>query len=108
MTQPIFDGEGRLFESDPETGKQVWMLDEGDKIRIRTVMPVDDLLDENAAMQTENLGKRWGDGAVVARVPMHVWQRQLAPAIHQDDKAYVSRWLNDSDHARFRTRGGRI
>jgi hypothetical protein len=87
---------------------QVWALDEGGKLRIREVMPVDEILAENAALQVENLNRPFGDMALVARVPMHIWSNRLAPAIVQQDRAYLSRWLNDSNHARFRTRAGRI
>lgn len=108
MTEAIFDGDWRLLEIDPITQKQVWMLDEGSKIRIRTVAPVDNMLDMNAEAAANSLNTRWGDGKVVARLPMHVWQRQLAPAINEGDEKYVRRWLNDSDHAKFRTRAGKV
>lgn len=107
-SQLVFDGDWCLIDHDPVTGKQTWALDEGDRMRVREVMPVDDLMAENAEMQIDALNRPFGDMALVARVPMHVWQKALAPAILQGDDAYLSRWLNDGDHARFRTRLGRI
>jgi hypothetical protein len=108
MTDAIFDGEWRLLEVDPITQKQVWILDEGKRMRVRTLMPVDNMLDMNAEQAANSLGTRWGDGQPVARLPMHVWQRQLAPAINDGDEKYVRRWLNDSDHSKFRTRAGKV
>lgn len=104
----VFDGDWCLIDHDPLTGKQVWALDEGGRMRIREVMPVDDLLAENAAAQVDSLNRPFGDIALVARVPMNVWAGRLAPAILQNDQAFLSRWLNDGDHARFRTRAGRV
>lgn len=104
----VFDGDWCLIDRDPITGLESWAMIEGTKVRIREVMPVDELLAENAAMQVDNLNRPWGDGQVVARVPMHVWQKCLAPAIVQNDRQFVSRWLNDADHARFSTRAGRV
>ena len=104
----VFDGDWCLIDHDPITNKQVWALDEGGKMRIREVMPVDDILAENAALQVESLNRSYGDMALVARVPMHIWSNRLAQAIVQRDDAYLTRWLNDGDHARFRTRMGRI
>ena len=97
-----------VIDRDPVTGLETHALIEDGKVRIREFMVVDDILDENAAFQVDNLNRPFGDGAVVARVPIHVWQKRLAPAIVQGDDAYLSRWLNDRDHARFRTRAGLV
>lgn len=103
------DTDWRLFDYDLATGKAVWTRFEGDQLKVRTVMPVDDLVGENAAMRAEKQGATWGDGLeLVARVPMHIWQRELADQIQQDDKAVVSRWLNDPDHRAFRARDGKV
>jgi hypothetical protein len=103
------DASWRLLGFDPATGKTAWMKIEDDgTLKVRTVMPVDDLLDENAALRQHDSGNWAGDMHLVSRVPIHIWQRELAEAVKQDDQKYVSKWLNDSDHAKFRTKGGRV
>lgn len=97
-----------LIDYDELTGKEVWIREQDGIRTVRTVMPVDDILDANAAAQVDNLNRPWGDVAPVASIPMHIWQREIAPAIMQEDEAYIKRWLNDADHAKFRTRGGRV
>lgn len=104
----VFDGDWCLIDHDPVTGKQVWALDEGGRMRVREVMPVDDILAENAALQVESLNRPFGDMALVARIPIHIWANRLADAVVQQDQRFLSGWLNDGDHARFRTRAGRV
>jgi hypothetical protein len=100
----------RLLGFDPETGKTAWMLlqDDGVTLKVHTVMPVDGMLEENAQMRSMDSGNWAGDMHMVSRVPMHIWQRELADAVQQDDQRYVSKWLNDIDHSKFRTKGGRV
>lgn len=67
------------------------------------------LLDENAAVRAVQAGKGWGDGLQhVASVPMNVWANRLSVASQQGDSAFIKRWLNDSDHAAFRTKSGKL
>jgi hypothetical protein len=99
----------RLFDYDLVTGKAVFMRFEGDQLKVRTVMPVDDLVDENADRRAETAGTKWGDGIQhVARIPIHMWQRQLAEPLLQEDQKALSKWLNDPDNAAFRTREGKV
>lgn len=104
------DASWRLLDFDPATGKTAWMKleDDGATLKVRTAMPVDDLLEENAALRQMDSGNWTGDMHLVSRVPMHIWQRELAPAVQQEDEKYISRWLNDPDHRKFRTKGGRV
>jgi hypothetical protein len=112
MFQPIPppDGSYRLLDFDPATGKTAWMKleEDGETLKVWTAMPVDQMLEENAALRQHDSGKWAGDMHLVSRVPIHIWQRELADAVQQDDQKYVSKWLNDSDHAKFRTKGGRV
>jgi hypothetical protein len=98
-----------VLQRDRDTGREVHMLDDGDKMHIREMVPTDQLVAENAAMRAENAGKRHGDGmSLVARVPLNVFHNRLGEALRQGDDAFLRRWLNDPDHAAFRTRDGRI
>lgn len=99
----------RLLGFDQETGKTAWMLfNEDGSLTVKTFMPVDDLLEANAAAMALDDGRWKGEMHRVASVPMHIWQRELAPAVQQNDDAYVNRWLNDIDHRKFRTKGGNV
>ncbi|MBD9528979.1 hypothetical protein [Paracoccus sp. PAR01] len=103
------DGDWHLIDHQFETGRTVWAYFHGDgRITTRTDYPVDSLIKANAIEANANVGAKWGDGKIAARIPKNVFFEQLAPAIEQEDDKYVSRWLNDGDHAAFRTFGGRV
>jgi hypothetical protein len=72
------------------------------------VMPVDNILERNERLRNETAGERWGNGQKVASIPIHIWQRELAEAQREGDDKYVNRWLNDSDHRKFRTKDGKV
>ncbi|BCH22461.1 hypothetical protein [Mesorhizobium sp. L-8-3] len=105
----VFDGDWRLFSHDPQTGVTSWWLDLGNGTAvIRTDTPVDELLDENAEAYNDSLGRRFGDGKVVASIPLNIYHDQLAEAHRQGDRNYVKRWLNDADHQKFRKFRGNV
>lgn len=108
MTDRVYDGDWRLFSHDPETGKKVWHLDMGSHIVVRTDTPVDALFDQNAEDLNNSIGQRWGNGRRVASIPMDVYFAHLAQARKDGDTAYIRKFLNDSDNAKFRTFAGRV
>ena len=100
----------RLFSHDPEFGITKWWHWDEEKQAgtIETVQTVDALIDQNVAHQNAQTRlDRWGDGKVVARIPMSVYAELLGSGKSQDS-AYMRRWLNDPDNRKFRTRLGRI
>jgi hypothetical protein len=105
----IKDGDFTLLDYDYQTGVSKWVRYEPDgSTTIRTDTPVQHILDANTEDLNNSTGQRWGDGKRVASVPMDVYERYLMEARKQGDKAFVKRFLNDSDNAKFRTFGGRI
>jgi hypothetical protein len=104
------DGGGwRVFEYFPDIPKVSWAkMDDNQQMTVRTVMPVDDILERNERLRNETVGERWGDGKRVASIPIHIWQRELAEAQREGDDKYVNRWLNDPDHKAFRTKDGKL
>lgn len=106
----IRDGDWRLMSYDHDTGVRSWMLDLGDgRIVVKTETPVDELLDHNKEQFNASQGQRFGDGKIVASIPLDIYHASgLATAVHESDHKFVSRFLNDSDHSRFRTFRGRI
>lgn len=106
MTEEITDGNGfKLFEFEAETGRSVWIKHEIDgRITMRVDMPVDSILDQNKEFANDSIGKRFGDWARVASVPLELMdQSGLSEASKQKDDRFISRWLNDSDNRKFRT-----
>lgn len=51
--------------------------------------------------------QRWGDGQLVASIPMNLYWDLYRRGIIQDEKA-MKRWLNSSENVVFRKRLGRV
>lgn len=106
-------GDWKFLDRNPVTGIVRYVLDMGDGTSVmRTEYPyTEELLAINAESQVNNLNTRWGDGKVVASIPMNVLfnaEMGLSEAISEGDDAFLNKWLNNSDHSKFRTRGGRL
>lgn len=102
-------GDWVLISFDPVTQRRIYELDLGNgQVVRRTEYEVEPLLEANAEAEKASLNKRWGDGQVVASVPMHMFYRDLVPAIKQEDRKFVKKWLNDLDNKKFRTFKGNI
>lgn len=100
-----------LFERDPLTGRRIWMsLDEGPpgKTLWRIEVPADDILAANAEAEKATHGVKFGDYVRLASVPLNVLdQSGLGTAVQMRDNRFVSKFLNDADHSKFRTSRGR-
>jgi len=113
-TSDRFDGgDWVLFSDDPVTGIRRYRLDLGNGTAVmRTEYHrTEELLAANHEQAMNSLNTRWGDGQVVARIPMNVLfnpELGLSEAVGAGDDRFLNRWLNDPDHARFRTRGGKL
>lgn len=68
----------------------------------------EELLEQNKAMMNENQNKRWGDGQIVASIPLNVFYAQLGQSVKEGDRKYLKKWLNDSDNRMYRTFPGQI
>lgn len=101
-----------LFEHDPLTGRKIWMsLDEGPpgKTLWRVEVPMDSLAEANAEAEKATHGQRFGDWNRVASIPFNVMEKTgLDTAIQARDDRFVSGWLNDADHSKFRTSRGKV
>ncbi|NQY81955.1 MAG: hypothetical protein HRT36_02695 [Alphaproteobacteria bacterium] len=105
----IYDDKGfQLMERDPLTGRTVWRKEEDDKILFRTDYPVDAILDDNEERFNASLNDRYGDGKIVASIPIGFYFAKLAEPIREGDQKYVKRILNDREYVKFRTFGGHI
>lgn len=98
-----------LFDRDPLTGREIYMMLDGDKTHWRIDMPIDGLADANAEAEKATHGMRFGEWNRVASVPLNVLEKNgLDLAIQMGDDRYVSKVLNDSDNAKFRTSRGKV
>lgn len=71
----------------------------------------DDLQALNKHDFSESEGKRWGDGKVVARVPLNVLfdpKHQIAEKQKEGDRDHMKWWLDSEAAKPFRTFKGRI
>lgn len=101
-----FKGAGKIVKQGP--GSVTWMMETEDQFVTCTQTLVNPILDANQEEANNNLGKRWGDGKVAARIPLGLYFDKIAPAKKAGDDAYIKRILNDSDYSKLRTFGGRV
>lgn len=67
-----------------------------------------ELIAENQERYNQSQGVRFGDGQVVARVPMNIFYRDIAPRLKQGDKEYNKWWLNHDDNRMWRNFRGKF
>jgi hypothetical protein len=104
-----YDGEWQLV-SDDGCGTRRWLMaiDENTFVQ-KTESYVPSLLaEENAGTLSENEGKRWGDGQVVARIPLHIKMGELREPTAQQDEKWLKKWLNDPDNRQWRIFPGKV
>ena len=103
------DGEWTLFSSDIQRGRHTWSRTNPDGTRtFRTDYIVDPTIEANTAMRNMAAPGWAGDYHKIASVPLNIYHDQLAEASLQDDDAFVSKWLNDSDNSKWRSKEGRV
>lgn len=99
--------EWKILSTDPD-GTVTYFMDIGNAWVVKTETPVDDLIELNREEFNDSLGQRFGDGKVVARLPLNLFFDKLAEPMKQRDRKFIKRFLNDSSHAAFRTFKGNI
>ena len=107
----IRDGDWTLIEYDFATGRSVWSYYDGEKTTIRTDYPVQSTIAENAAVRNAAQSAWTGDWHRIASIPLNLLHDDnigLLKAHTQGDDKFVSRWLNDSDNAVWRTKEGSV
>ena len=105
----IWDGAWKLMDHDVQTGRSVWLTVQDDQYVFRVDMPLDDIFDANREAEALTNGRRFGDYNRVASIPHHlVYNNGVNEAIEQQDKVWLSRYLNDSDNRKWRTSRGKV
>jgi hypothetical protein len=66
---------------------------------------VTDLMDLNKRHYNDGTRGGWGDGRVVARIPLVIWDDLVRRGIADDDVA-LAKWLDDPDNLAWRATPG--
>ena len=109
MTE-IYDGQWRLIEFDPATGRSIWMIMEDDGgMHFEVRYPADATIEANKEARASSAGKPFGEWARVASIPLNFFHASgLAEAMAQGDDRFVSKVLNDADNRAWRTKEGKV
>lgn len=67
-----------------------------------------ELVAMNQQSFNDSQNQRFGDGKVIARIPMHKWARELAPRQQEGDKDFTKWFLNHEDNRPYRTFRGKV
>ncbi|MDC9701526.1 MAG: hypothetical protein PSN37_04810 [Alphaproteobacteria bacterium] len=106
--EQLKDGQWELMAHDPQTGRTVWCCCDGSATHFRTDYPVETLIEENTVSFNDSQGHRFRDGQRIASIPLNLFYEQLHEAQIQGDQHFISRWLNDAEHRKFRTFRGHV
>ena len=98
----------KVIDHDPTTGiSHVLYHDEADGVSHYVAEQATDYLLDFNRKQANEAGKRFGNWAKVASLPMTVFMDMKKKGILDDSKAF-KRWLNDPDNRFFRTHEGHL
>ena len=107
-------GDWALLSRDGLTRLQTWIRRDGNKLHVREVQPVTDIVDQAARMRSAWTGwhdKKHAVGAIVAALPLPVYRRMMTACGYQNgayDTRKYRRLLNDGDYSKFKTIDGKI
>ena len=98
----------KVIDHDPTTGiSHVLYHDEADGVSHYVAEQATDYLLDFNRKQSNEAGRRFGEWAKVASLPMTVFMDLKKKGILDDSKAF-KRWLNDPDNRFFRTHEGHL
>jgi hypothetical protein len=113
LARSRFDGPWMLLSERPEIGQRRWVRRDPDnpcRWHVKTESWAPSLVAEaNAEMRKASAGQRFGDGKIVARIPLaDLYGPKLGEAFKDGDQAYIRKHLNDPDNRHLRTFEGNI
>jgi len=68
----------------------------------------DQLLAANRESFNESQGHRFGDGKIIASIPLNVFYRDFASRLKEGDDDFTRWWLNHDQNRPYRTFRGRV
>lgn len=87
----------------------LWIDREKGQFIMRTEHLADDeLIALNQEQLHDSQGKRFGDGKVVARVPLHTFFKEISPKMKEGDNDHLKWWLNHEKARPWRCFWGKI
>jgi hypothetical protein len=102
----IHSDDWEVYEITPEFRRSRLWLDDTQYI-VRTEYFHDkQLFESNKQSLDESQTQRFGEGKVVGRIPMHVFSRELAPRLADED--HFKWWLNNEKNRQYRTFRGKV
>jgi hypothetical protein len=107
-----FGGKGTLLHNYPD--KRVWLgphpehPDDPNMIAQCEVYRLDPVFEANKKLLNDSQNKRFGDGQIVASIPMPFYFDKIVPMKKAGDDKGIKRLLNDSDFRNLRTFRGKI
>lgn len=104
--QWIFDG----FSHDGLRRHYVYWIDKEKGVGFRKTenLVEDELLAVNKQRFDDSQTERFGDGKIIASVPMNVFYRDFASRLKDGDEDFVKHWLNSEQNRPYRTFRGRV
>jgi hypothetical protein len=117
MTQSIDpkripDSAWELIEITPEYRRYRCVIDDNGSYALKTEFIGEErLIADNQELLNDSYGKRFGDGRVVARIPLNVLyseQSEIAKKMREGDEDHLRWWLNHEQARPFRTFRGHI
>lgn len=100
-----------VFEVTPHYRRSRLWIDADSYIQKTEWLMEETLIDHNQERLKASEGKKWGDGRVVARIPMNVLygsENQLAEKVKEGDREHLDWWLNSERAKPWRTFKGKI
>lgn len=103
----IPDSAWELVEITPLYRRYICVIDEHGSYAQKTeYIENDKLIDQNKELHADSYGKRFGDGQVVARIPLNVLYGQkseIMKRMREGDDDHLKWWLNREEARPFRT-----
>lgn len=107
----IHGRDWEVFEVTPEYRRSRLWLDDKSYIVRTEYLGEEELIALNQQELAESEGKRFGDGKVVARVPLNMLfgnETEIAAKLREGDRDHLRWWLNSEKARPFRTFRGRV
>lgn len=107
----IHGGAWEVFEETPAYRRSRLWINENQYIQKTEYLADDELIEANRQAFNDSIGKRWGDGQVVARIPLNVLfsqESQIAEKLREGDRDHLKWFLNHEKARPYRTFKGTV
>lgn len=104
-------GDWEVFEVTPEYRRSRLWIDDGQYIQRTEFLAEETLVEDNRRLFNESETKRFGDGKIVARIPLNVLygsEHEIAKKLKEGDHDHLKWFLNRDEARPWRTFRGKI